>query len=158
MSQAQSLRARIAARVGRLVVEVELDTGPGTLVLVGPNGAGKSSLLSLLLGVLPVDRGRIAVGEAVLLESATAIDVPLEHRRLGYVPAPRSIFRGIRKPPPASLTIVERGRVEERIYWRLPETIDSRRSEGDWIEAVRARLETSVAIYVATVVAVLFLF
>jgi asparagine synthase (glutamine-hydrolysing) len=63
---------------------------------------------------------------------------------LGYVPAPQSIFRGIRKMPPASITTVERGRIEERIYWQLPATVDDARSETDWVESVRARLETSI--------------
>ena len=39
---------------------------------------------------------------------------------LGYVPAPQSIFRGIRKLPPATLLSAERGRVDERRYWRVP--------------------------------------
>ena len=64
-----SLRARLAARVGSLRLDVDLDTGPGTLVLIGPNGAGKTSLLSLLLGALPVDRGLIEVDGAVLLDT-----------------------------------------------------------------------------------------
>ena len=92
MSEATSLRARVAARVGRLVVDVELDTGPGTLVVIGPNGAGKTSLLSLLLGVLPVERGRVEIGGTVLLDTDSAVNVPLEHRRLGYVPQDYALF------------------------------------------------------------------
>ena len=61
-----SLHARLTARVGRLLIDAELDTGAGTLVLVGPNGAGKSSLLSLLLGALPVEQGRVTIGDTVL--------------------------------------------------------------------------------------------
>jgi asparagine synthase (glutamine-hydrolysing) len=64
---------------------------------------------------------------------------------LGYVPAPQSIFRGIRKARPASLTIVEQGRIHERVYWQLPMDVDDTRSERDWIDAVRERLEASVA-------------
>jgi asparagine synthase (glutamine-hydrolysing) len=64
---------------------------------------------------------------------------------LGYVPAPQSMFRGIRKLPPASLTIVERGQVEQRIYWKMPADVDSQTTEREWIDRVRARLETSVA-------------
>ena len=64
---------------------------------------------------------------------------------LGYVPAPQSMFLGIRKPPPASVTVAERGRIAERIYWRLPAEVDPTRSESDWIDAVRERLEASVA-------------
>lgn len=92
MNQTEGLRARITARVGRLAIDAELDSAPGTLVVVGPNGAGKSSLLSLVLGVLPVERGRVAVGEAVLLDTSTGVDIPLERRRLGYVPQDYALF------------------------------------------------------------------
>lgn len=80
------LRIRVTARVGRMLIDAELDTGPGTLVLVGPNGAGKSSLLALALGVLPVEQGRISVGDSVLCDTARNINVPLEQRCVGYVP------------------------------------------------------------------------
>ncbi|MEP7183701.1 MAG: asparagine synthase (glutamine-hydrolyzing), partial [Betaproteobacteria bacterium] len=63
---------------------------------------------------------------------------------LGYVPAPQSIFRGIRKLPPATLLSVEKARVEERCYWRLPADVDRLRTEDDWVAQVRARLEESV--------------
>jgi molybdate transport system ATP-binding protein len=92
LSAAESLRARVTARVGKLVVDVELDTAPGTLVLVGPNGAGKTTLLSLLLGVLPLERGRVAVGDTVLLDTAAAVDLPVERRGLGYVPQDYALF------------------------------------------------------------------
>jgi molybdate transport system ATP-binding protein len=92
MIAGNSLRARISAQLGRLAIDVELDTGPGTLVLCGPNGAGKTSLLSFLLGVLPVERGRVAIGDAVLFDSEAGIDVPLEQRGLGYVPQDHGLF------------------------------------------------------------------
>jgi len=63
---------------------------------------------------------------------------------LGYVAAPYSLFEGIGKIPPATLLVVEEGRVEQRRYWRLPSGVDSKRSEAQWIEAVRAGLERSV--------------
>ncbi|WP_437757572.1 ATP-binding cassette domain-containing protein [Sorangium sp. So ce1389] len=89
---AESLRARVVARVGRLLLDAEIDTGGGTLALVGPNGAGKTSLLSVLLGVLPVERGRVEVGAAVLLDTAGGLDVPVEERRIGYVPQDYALF------------------------------------------------------------------
>lgn len=63
---------------------------------------------------------------------------------LGYVPAPQSIFRGIRKIAPATLLIAEDGRVEERRYWRMPQEVDATLDAEAWSERVRARLEESV--------------
>jgi molybdate transport system ATP-binding protein len=88
----RGLFARIEARVGALQIDLQLDTGPGPLVVIGPNGAGKTSLLLLILGVSPVERGRIEVGGTPLVDTATGIDVPLEHRRLGYVPQDYALF------------------------------------------------------------------
>ncbi|WP_437578721.1 ATP-binding cassette domain-containing protein [Sorangium sp. So ce887] len=92
MTAAQSLRARVTARIGRLHLDAELETGRGTLALVGPNGSGKTSLLSMLLGVLPVERGRVEVGGAVLLDTRAGIDVPVEERGIGYVPQDYALF------------------------------------------------------------------
>ncbi|MGH8850153.1 MAG: asparagine synthase (glutamine-hydrolyzing) [Casimicrobiaceae bacterium] len=63
---------------------------------------------------------------------------------LGYVPAPQSIFLGIRKLRPASVLVAERGRSDERCYWRVPQDVDRAPTEGEWIERVRSRLEESV--------------
>lgn len=79
--------------------------------------------------------------------TAPALD-PLALRSylaLGYVPAPQSIFRGIRKLAPATLLTIEQGRSDERVYWRLPQVVDSSHSEADWTRAVREGLERSVA-------------
>jgi molybdate transport system ATP-binding protein len=87
-----SLRARVAAKVGPLRIDVDLDTAPGTLVIVGPNGSGKTSLLSLLLGVLPAESARIEVGGELVSDTAAGRSLPIEHRRLGYVPQDYALF------------------------------------------------------------------
>ena len=63
---------------------------------------------------------------------------------LGYVPAPRSIFRGVLKVPPATLLVAEGGRVEQKRYWRLPQEVDATLDADVWVERIRARLEESV--------------
>ena len=63
---------------------------------------------------------------------------------LGYVPAPLSMFAGIRKLPPATMLVVEGGKILERRYWRIPDQTDETVDERDWIDAVRARIESSV--------------
>lgn len=124
MSAGASLHARVTARVGPLLVDVELDTAPGTLVVVGPNGAGKTSLLSLLLGVLPALRGKVEVGGAVLLDTDAGVDVPLEHRRLGYVPQDYALF--------SHLTV--RGNIEFALASAEPEL--DRAARGRRIDAL----------------------
>jgi asparagine synthase (glutamine-hydrolysing) len=68
---------------------------------------------------------------------------------LGYVPAPQSIFRGIRKLPPATLLSAERGKIGQRRYWQVPAEVDRAPSEGEWVARVRERLEESVRMQVS---------
>ena len=63
---------------------------------------------------------------------------------LGYVPAPQSIFSGIRKLPPATLLTAEAGRSTEHRYWRVPDQVDRLTTETEWVDRVRAQLEESV--------------
>ncbi|HET8934273.1 MAG TPA: ABC transporter ATP-binding protein [Polyangiales bacterium] len=86
------LTARLSARVGALQLEAELETRDGTLVLIGPNGAGKTSLFSLVLGVLPAQRAQIQVGDTVLVDSERVFELPVEARRIGYVPQDYALF------------------------------------------------------------------
>lgn len=87
-----ALSASLHARVGALQLDVELDSLDGTLVLVGPNGAGKSTLLSLLLGALPCERGRICAGDALLLDTESGVDLPMEERRIAWLPQDYALF------------------------------------------------------------------
>jgi asparagine synthase (glutamine-hydrolysing) len=63
---------------------------------------------------------------------------------LGYVAAPETMFRGLRKLPPATLVAVDAGRVAERRYWRIDGRVDRARTATEWVERLRARLEESV--------------
>jgi asparagine synthase (glutamine-hydrolysing) len=67
-----------------------------------------------------------------------------DYLHLGYVAAPHCLFKGIRKLPPATLLSVENGQVREWRWWRLSDRIDHDASEAQWLERVRAQLETSV--------------
>ncbi len=107
------------------------------------------------LGVKPLylwqdDRRLIFASEAKAILALPGIGRELDpaalrsYLALGYVPAPQSIFRGIRKLPPATVLVAEAGRVRERRYWRVPGTVDRTATEAEWIARVRARLEESV--------------
>lgn len=71
------VEARVEARGVDLSLDVE---SGGVLAVLGPNGAGKSTLLNLVAGLLRPDTGRIVLGDRVLTDTGTGVDVP-PHRR-----------------------------------------------------------------------------
>lgn len=64
--------------------------------------------------------------------------------QLGYVAAPQTMFKGIRKLPPATLLAVEGGQVRQWRYWRMPASIDRQPEAATWLARTRAQLERSV--------------
>lgn len=86
------LEATLRGAVGACTIDVTLATTDRPLAIVGPNGAGKSSLLAMILGAHAGVRGRIAIGDRLLLDSEAARSVPIEDRRLGYVPQEGALF------------------------------------------------------------------
>ena len=70
-----------------------------------------------------------------------------DYLHLGYVPAPLSLFKGIRKLPPATLLSVQGGQVKEWRYWRLSDQnarIDRSATREDWLARTREHLERAV--------------
>lgn len=86
------LEVSVSGGIGERQIEARLDTRGGPLVVIGPNGAGKTSLLLMILGVRRPRSGRVVVGEATLLDTARRVEVPVEERRLGYVPQDYGLF------------------------------------------------------------------
>lgn len=81
-----SLSARIAVRLDRLEVCVDLEVAAGeVLALLGPNGAGKTTVLRTLAGLQRLDGGRILLGDRVFDDPATESFVPPEDRPVGVV-------------------------------------------------------------------------
>jgi molybdate transport system ATP-binding protein len=80
------LSLQVKAQLGRLALEVTLETGPGVLALVGPNGAGKSSLLAAVLGLLPKAQSE------VWHDGAALHALPVAERRLGWVPQQQALM------------------------------------------------------------------
>jgi molybdate transport system ATP-binding protein len=58
---------------------------PGVVTLFGRSGCGKSTLVNIIAGLLDADSGRVTLDGSVLLDTERRIDVPPEHRRVGYV-------------------------------------------------------------------------
>jgi len=65
---------------------VELEAGGEPVALIGPNGSGKTTLLRTIAGAHRPASGTIRVGERLVFDSATGVDLPPERRHIGYVP------------------------------------------------------------------------
>ena len=62
---------------------------------------------------------------------------------LEYIPAPLSIFKNIRKLPPAHFLIYKEGKIEVREYWKI-ENKTFKAEENEYIEGIDKLLEKSV--------------
>ena len=67
-----------------------------------------------------------------------------EYLALGYVPAPRSMIRGVDKLEPATLMIVDSEGCRSQRYWSMPPSIDDSLSEAEWIERTVEALRASI--------------
>lgn len=67
-----------------------------------------------------------------------------QYLSVGYVATPNSMFVGIKKLESGTAMIVENNRVNFTRFWRLPAEVDTRMSERDAIESVRAEMERSI--------------
>ncbi|WP_029008080.1 N-acetylglutaminylglutamine amidotransferase [Azospirillum halopraeferens] len=81
----------------------------------------------------------------------TGIDPVALHHYMSFhavVPAPRTILKGVRKLPPATLLTIEPdGTRRERVYWTLsfgPQPGDENKTAADWQDEVLAALRRAV--------------
>ncbi len=107
------------------------------------------------LGIKPVYYARVGRSIAFASESKAIVGRPdyatrldedalRQYLTLGYVPAPFSMFAGIRKLMPGSMLVIEGGRIEERAYWQFAIKPDHGPTESDWIDEIRAALNDSI--------------
>ncbi|WP_270937410.1 ATP-binding cassette domain-containing protein, partial [Falsiroseomonas oryzae] len=77
---------RRAARQDGFALDVDFAApAQGVTALFGPSGSGKSSVLAAVAGLLRPQRGLVALGDAVLLDTVRGVFVPPEQRRCGVV-------------------------------------------------------------------------
>jgi len=84
----------------------------GVTALFGPSGCGKSTILAAVAGLLRPQEGRVAIGDAVLVDTARRVLVPPERRRCGVVFQDARLFPhlnvetnlryGLRRAPPGA--------------------------------------------------------
>jgi molybdate transport system ATP-binding protein len=66
-------------------LDARFHASKGITALFGPSGSGKSTIIRLIAGLERPDTGRIVFDDAVLLDTATGINVPAHRRRIGLV-------------------------------------------------------------------------
>ena len=86
---------RAAVRValqGGFTLDVDFSADAGTTILFGASGSGKTTILRAIAGFLRPVSGRISVGDSVLFDAASGIDVPVYQRRIGYLGQDLALF------------------------------------------------------------------
>ena len=86
------IRKRFASTEREFSLDVEFNAGPGFTILFGPSGAGKTTLLDCVAGLATPDAGRISIGERILFDANTSVQVPVARRGLGYVLQDLALF------------------------------------------------------------------
>lgn len=69
----------------RFSLDVAFSTPGGCVALFGPSGSGKTTIARLIAGLDRPDRGRIVIGDQVLVDTAARRVVPVHKRRVGLV-------------------------------------------------------------------------
>jgi molybdenum ABC transporter ATP-binding protein len=78
-------KALTSRGTGTFLLDVEFEVGPGITILFGPSGSGKTTILQCIAGLLKPDEGRISVGDQVLYDNASRVDIAVSRRSTGYV-------------------------------------------------------------------------
>jgi molybdate transport system ATP-binding protein len=90
-----SVRIRKSLRGNRIsdfLLDVDFSIAPGFTILFGASGAGKTTLLDCIAGLRHPEAGRITVGERVLFDSSTGINLPAQRRFVGYLLQSLALF------------------------------------------------------------------
>lgn len=66
-------------------VTLSVTGSAGVTALFGPSGAGKTTAIRAMAGLLAPDEGRISLGDRVLFDRASGVNLAPSKRRLGYV-------------------------------------------------------------------------
>lgn len=73
-------------------LEVSLELGAETYVLVGHSGCGKTTTLQVLAGLADPDDGRVTLDEHVLVDTHRGTRTPAESRNAGYLVQSYALF------------------------------------------------------------------
>ena len=76
----------------QFTLEVQLAVAGGFTILFGASGAGKSTLLDCIAGLQTPDGGTIAIGETILFDSQSRVNLPPSRRSVAYLLQSLALF------------------------------------------------------------------
>ncbi len=82
----------------------------------------------------------------LLIKKEVSLESLHSYLTYGYIPAPETIFRGIKKLPPAHFLIVQKGRLRLKRYWDLNFTKKINLTEQEIVEQVYELVKEAVKI------------
>jgi len=94
---AQELSVRIrksfpSERGSSFALDIDFTAAAGFTILFGASGAGKTTLLDCIAGLQTPEEGRIAVGQIVLSDSGSGINLLPNRRSVGYLLQTLALF------------------------------------------------------------------
>ncbi len=76
---------KIKKKLDHFSVDLEYEFEQGVLVIQGASGAGKTTILNCIAGLSLPEEGRITIGNNLVFDSASGIDLPTRTRNVGYL-------------------------------------------------------------------------
>ena len=73
-------------------LDIDLPLPDGITALHGPAGAGKTALLDAIAGFTRPARGRILIGDAIVFDAESRVNLAARQRRCGWVGARESLL------------------------------------------------------------------
>lgn len=118
------IEIRLQHRFPGFTLDIDVTAPGGVTALFGRSGTGKSTVVNAVAGLLRPDRGRVVVGDRVLLDTDARQIIPPHRRRIGYVFQDARLFphltvrqnltygrffapRGGRDPAPDAAEVIE---------------------------------------------------
>ncbi|MFC5338994.1 ABC transporter ATP-binding protein [Leucobacter denitrificans] len=91
--QTSALSASFSVHRPGFSLDITIDALPGeTIAIMGPSGAGKTTVLGALSGLIPIDAGRIQLGDRVLADREREVHVAPSKRRVSSLGQEGDLF------------------------------------------------------------------
>ena len=82
----------ITQRLPEFTLSVDVEITAPITGLYGPSGAGKTTFLEIIAGLRRPAQGSVVLHGRTLTDVVKRVHVPIEHRRVGYVPQDLALF------------------------------------------------------------------